>query len=47
MIKVFGRICIDLGLLLIGFVKLWLPLVLILCGILFLKLYDNFYIDID
>jgi len=43
--KVLGRFCIDLGLLLIGFVKIWLPLVLIACGIIFLKFYDEFFID--
>jgi hypothetical protein len=45
MVKVLGRFCIDSGLLLAGLVKWWIPLILIGLGIIFLKCYDNFYID--
>lgn len=45
MFKLLGRLCIDGGLLLAGLVQWWLPLALIGLGIIFLKCYDNFFID--
>lgn len=43
--KIFGRLCIDLGLLLVGITKLWLPILLIVCGITIRLLHDEFFID--
>lgn len=44
-VKMLGNVCLGCGLFLFGVVKLWLPVVLIVLGIIFIIFSDKFHFE--